>query len=193
MNDNLTEYMYTTARFGNRVAMWHEAGHAVVAMHLGVKVFYYGLSPLPHCLVMPVGLSKHNKGVLLCAGAAMTKAMYGQEWGGDCADWRMAEALGDLEVFKAEAYELCLKLLPEAKYLVQQRMGVEKRPEHLDPQWWGNDPEQDLPELTQDSPHYAACEKAARKGVLPEWAKKAVMVLARFQMRNPRLMAKFPV
>jgi len=35
--------------------------------------------------------------------------------------------------------------------------------------------------------------KAAAKGVLPEWAKKLVMKLARFQLKNPKLMAKFPV
>lgn len=189
--DSLSALMRTEQRYGNRVAMWHEAGHAVVAMHFGARVHYYGLSPLPHCLVNSLRLSKHEKGVLLCAGAAMTVLMYGYEWGADASDYKMAETFGDLDVFKAEALALCAKLMPEAKYLVQSRLGRDVRPAHVDPGFWGeHDVEDDVADMTELSPHYAACVKAAEKGVMPEWLKKTVMSFARFQMKRPAFVAK---
>jgi hypothetical protein len=184
MND-LTTMMHALQRYPDRVAMWHEAGHAIAAMHYGRKVLSYGLDPLPHCLVNSLFLSKHKKGVLLCAGAAMTEAVYGFEWGGDCTDWKMAEALGDLETFKKEARELVLKYKSEAKYLVEERLGRNTSLNN-----WEDAPEDHLREMSEDSPLYKECIEAAENAHLSKWAEKLLMRMARFQIKRPAFTAK---
>ncbi len=185
MND-LTTRLHTMGRYQDRVAMWHEAGHAVAAMHYGRKVLSYGLDPLPHCLVNSLFLRRHRKGVLLCAGAAMTEAVYGFEWGGNCTDWKMAEALGDLETFKKEARELALKYRSEARYLVEARLG---RNSSLNS--WEDDPEDRVREMSEDSPLYMECTDAAEKAHLPDWAGNLLMRMARFQVKRPAFTARF--
>ena len=174
-----------TMNSGDRIAMYHEAGHAIAAMHFGRKIHSYGLDPLPHCLVNSLFLGKRRKGILLCAGAAMTEAIYGFEWGGDCTDWKMAEALGDLESFKKEARELTLKYKSEAKYLVEERMG-----RNCSLSSWEDDPEDHIREMSEDSPLYEECIEAAEKAHLPKRAEKLLMRMARFQIKRPAFTAR---
>ena len=194
MND-LTMMMHALQRYPERVAMWHEAGHAVVAMHYGLKVWSYGLDPLPHCLVNSLTLNKHQKGVLLCAGAAMTKVLYGFEWGGDVTDWKMAQTLGDLDVFKTEAEVLVEQYLPAAKFLVEGRLGKfedDPRRREYGPEWveWlGPNPEADVDDLATDNPHYAVCVRAVEKARLGETGKAVLGKAASLQMARPKLAA----
>ncbi len=192
--DELTLMLQGTQRYGGRVAMWHEAGHAVAAIKLRVKVRYLGLDPLPHCLVNQAGLTKHQKGVLLCAGAAMTKVVYGFEWGGTAADYPMAEALGDLEEFKREAYALAYELVAEAKFLVEGRMGTwadAPRPAFYGKDWYVDDVEATFPDLQPHDEHYAACVRVVEKARLGKFGRKAVMAMAKFQMAKPAFVAKW--
>lgn len=183
--DDSTTRRHATWHDSDRVALWHEAGHAIAALHYGRKVLSYGLDPLPHCLVNSLLLSKHKKGILLCAGAAMTEVVYGFEWGGDCTDWKMAEALGDLETFKKEARELVLKYRSEAKYLVDERLG-----RNCSLSSWEDDPEDHIRELSEDSRLYEKCIEAAEKAILPTWAEKLLLRMARFQIKRPAFTAK---
>jgi hypothetical protein len=176
------EQLYTLD-YQQRIAMWHEAGHAIAAMHFGRKIHSYGIAPIPHCLINSLFLSKRQKGILLCAGAAMTKEIFGFEWGGDCTDWKMAEAIGDLEEFKAEAEKLCKQHRSEAKYLTEKRLGPSAR--------IVGDPEDSIPDLTEDSPHYAECARAAEKAILPDWASNMLLRMAHFQIKRPAFTAKW--
>lgn len=108
--------------FEDRVLMYHEAGHAVAAMHYGKKILSIGIHEMPHCLINPLGLTRHQKGVLLAAGAMMTKEVFGVEYG-TATDYAMAKELGDLEEFKAEASKICKKMLPAATTIVHGRLG----------------------------------------------------------------------
>ena len=175
-----------------RVALWHEAGHAVVAMHMGAKVLYYGLDPLPHCLVWPWGLSEHQRGVLLCAGGAVTRAVFGHEWGTE-TDYRMAATLGDLEVLREEAFELVTSLMSEARYLVEARMGgpgkmTAKSQSKGD--WFYTHRAQDIEELSADHPRYAEIVKVAEKAKMGNFMKYLIAKGAAAQMKHPHLAAR---
>lgn len=115
----------------------------------------------------------------------MTEAVYGFEWGGDCTDWKMAEALGDLETFKKEARELVLKYKSEAKYLVEERLGRNTSLNN-----WEDAPEDHLREMSEDSPLYKECIEAAENAHLSKWAEKLLMRMARFQIKRPAFTAK---
>jgi hypothetical protein len=194
--DDLQTMMHALQRYPGRVAMWHEGGHAVAAMHYGLRVWSYGLDPLPHCLVNSLTLNKHQKGVLLCAGAAMTKAVFGFEWGGDVTDWKMAQSLGNLKVFKTEAEVLVKSYLPEAKFLVEGRLGkfeddprrVENGPEWVE--WLGTNPEATVGDLTTDSLNYALCVRVVNKAKLGKTSKRLLGKAASLQMANPQLVAR---
>ena len=170
--------------YQSRVAMWHEAGHAIAAMHYGRKIFSYGTYPIPHCMVNSFLLNNEQKGILLCAGAAMTKIIYGYEWGGDCTDWKMAEGLGDIEHFKTEAEKLCRKYLSEAKYLVEYRMGTD---ESLDN--WEPSREEQIRDMDESSPIYEQTMDAAENAHFPEWLDKALHRYAMWQIKYPRFAA----
>jgi hypothetical protein len=172
--------------YQQRIAMWHEAGHAIAAMHFGRKIHSYGISPIPHCLINSLFMTKHQKGILLCAGAAMTKIIFGFEWGGDCTDWKMAEALGDLDEFKAEAEEICKKYKSQAKYLTETRMGG-----NTSLHSWETNPEDGIRDLTEDMPFYDKCIEAAENAKLSDRSYKAILLMARFQIKWPRFTAKW--
>ena len=173
-------------------ALWHEAGHAVVAHSMGARVLYYGLEPVPHCLVVPWGLSRHQRGVLLCAGGAMTKAIFGQEWGSD-TDYRMAEALGDLNEYKSEAYEIAQNLLPQAKLLVEGRVeAINQSPlsfsaaADMTGVIGGNWVE----DLASDHKDHAELSHLVEKAKMGRFVRWLVVKLAAMQIRYPRLAAK---
>ena len=170
----LRQQLYT------RMAMLHEAGHAVVAMHYGKRVFSYGVDPIPHCLPISISMNTHDKGVLMCAGAMMCKHIYGEEWGGECSDYPMARTLGDLEEFKDEASILCAKYMSEAKFLVEARLGEEEGSSYF----YGID------SMSYDSPIAKQCIRAGDKARLPNWAKKLLMKWASWQIKNPKIAAK---
>jgi hypothetical protein len=183
----LPRQMYTphAPKILDRQYMWHEAGHAVVAMHFGSKVKSYGISPLPHCLVKQKGLTRHQKGVLLCAGGEMAKVVYGRAIGGEASDYAMAEHFGDLATFKREAFDLCTMLAPQAKALVVGRLGSDAHTS------LNRDVEAVIPELEPVDGHYRECMEAilyAKMGKLKSWC---IVRFARFQIKHPKLVAKF--
>ena len=188
--DNLSQQLYVLQRMPERVALMHEAGHAVASFHYGLRVFAMDLDPLPYVLVNSLWLSKHQKGVLLAAGGAMTKVVYGFEWGGDASDYKMAAALGDLEEFKAEAEELVSQYLAEAKFLVEGRLGKledDPRLQEYGPsyvEWLGPNPEAALPDLSTDSPNYAAYKRVVEKAHLGRRGKALVAKAATFQVAH---------
>ena len=101
-----------------RVALWHEAGHAVAAMSMGLKIVSFGLLPIPHCLVDHKRASKEQMGILLCAGAMLNQHIFGFTWGHH-TDFEMAKELGDLEEFKAKALALVKDNEQKAKLIVE--------------------------------------------------------------------------
>lgn len=104
-------------QYKSRIALWHEAGHAVVAHHLGLKVVSLGLTPLPHCLVDQAGVDNDDLGLLLCAGAAASDLAFGFEWGYH-NDYEIAESIGDLETYRANARQFVRQHAAEIQYVV---------------------------------------------------------------------------
>lgn len=151
----------------DRMIMWHEAGHAVAAMHYGRTVISCDVEPIPHCLVNSLFMSKNDKGVMLCAGAAMTQLVFGREIGGDVSDWAMAEKLGDLKHFKREAKYLCLQYMDEARYIVDSRV-----------------PFGTVIDLDQDGRIYDQVVRLATKDELPRWTDRLMMGYAQWQIKR---------
>ena len=100
-----------------RIALWHEAGHAVAAMSMGLKIKSLGLNPTPHCLVDHKGAASDDIGVLLCAGAMMTSHVYGIEWGSE-TDYAMAASIGDLSAFREKALVLVTENCAKGRTIV---------------------------------------------------------------------------
>lgn len=110
---------YDNPNTDRRIALWHEAGHAVAAMAMGLPIKSLGIYPMPHCLVDHKGVSDEDMGILLCAGAMMTSHIYNIEWGTD-TDYKMASALGDLDHFRAKALELVKANCGKARLIVDE-------------------------------------------------------------------------
>jgi hypothetical protein len=104
-------------QYKSRIALWHEAGHAVVAHHLSLNVISLGLSPLPHCLVDQAGVDNDDLGLLLCAGAAASDLAFGFEWGYH-NDYEIAQSIGDLETYRARAREFVREHAAEIQHIV---------------------------------------------------------------------------
>ena len=168
------DYLKTGAA---RTAMWHEAGHAAVATAMGARVRYVGLDPIPHALVAQRGLTKHQKGVLLAAGGAFTRAVYGHEWG-TAVDYKMAAALGDLDTFRMEAQVLAEALLPEAKFIVEGRLGKLGMEDYI-------------PDMGEDHPDYARYVDIVERARLGKFMKWFIGKYAAIQTKHPRRVAKF--
>jgi hypothetical protein len=159
----------------DRVALWHEAGHAVVANHYGAKVKRIGLDPIPHCIVRQRGLNKHQRGVMLCAGAMMTNIMYGYEWGSH-TDYAMAQQYGDLSLFQAQAEKLCWLYRNDAGYIVDMLSDGPASREIV-----SFEPRLDRPD--------DAFTDMVDRADLPEWQKGLVSRWAVLQMTYPKIFA----
>ena len=171
MNNNLRRYK-------SRIALWHEAGHAAVAHHLGLKVISLGLLPLPHCLVDQAGVDNDDLGLLLCAGAAATDLAFGFEWGWH-NDYEIAKSIGDLEKYRAAARAFVKEHASEIQYIVDlleaERDEDEKR----------------FPELGPANPVAISLELLVEESAPSDKLIKALAVAAAFQNKHPKVAAFF--
>lgn len=150
----------------------HEAGHAMVAYHFGLKITSFGYDPMPHCAINQRGATKEQIGILLCAGAAATIMDYGKPMG-HSFDYQIAERLGDKHLFTWKALRILNDNIP--KYaLFKSLMNNEHDEEALLPH------EDGYSEIL-------SIVTAAKPG----WFTKLMLKrMARVQMKNPHLMAR---
>lgn len=183
-----------------RIALWHEAAHAVAAHVLGRRVYSLGLDPLPHCLVNQIGLSKEDQGLLLCAGAAACIHAFGQPWG-QHNDYAIAEKLGDLEEFKAKALEFVREYESEILFVVDQLA----KDTYADRKYltrvygklyFGNDHnynsgERDVVRLSDCHPAVEPLTKLVSRATPGKKLKWFLRKYASFQLANPAVISKF--
>jgi hypothetical protein len=163
-----------------RFALWHEAGHAVAAMSMGLKIVSFGLLPVPHCLVDHKRATKEQMGIPLCAGAMLNQHIFGFTWGHG-NDFEMARTLGDLGVFKEKALALVKQNEQKAKLIVEA-LATEKS----------------IPMVTQErecavlpvtNPEHQLTLDAIRKASPSKRMIVALDVMARAQMKFPKAAA----
>lgn len=149
----------------------HEAGHALVAHHYGFDMVSFNLDPIPHCLIDQRGATRHQLGVMLCAGGAATEMIYGEPIG-EYHDYKMAAILGDVEGFHIEAMSILKSNLP-AFWAYEGLMFGDMHPEAL------SEGEEGWAEI------HAAYHKAANPS---EKVKRMVKRMLWIQYRLPKLM-----
>ena len=183
-----------------RIALWHEAGHAVAAMSMGLKIKSLGLYPMPHCLVDHRGATNEEIGILLCAGAMMTSHIYGIEWGTH-TDYKMAESLGDLKEFKEKALALVTEHCAKARLIVDLLAnGTRASGDNLVVRF-GNKlflrddhclyyPEHPCALLEEGSDDHAAVSEMVSKTAPSGFMVKSIRFMANLNIKHPAKMAK---
>ena len=169
----------TFGHYTQRIALWHEAGHAVAAHVFGLKIISLGLNPLPHCLVNQFGADKEQLGILLCAGAAASYAAFGFEWGQD-NDYKIASQLGDLQVFRSKAHAFVKEHYDAIQHVVDELAGdynpdvAERRVSQIRPQ----------------DPRYDALTELVEKSRPSKLLQSALGVAAGLQVKYPKAAAR---
>jgi hypothetical protein len=169
-----------TLQDNRRVALWHEAGHAVAAMSMGLKIVSFGLLPIPHCLVDHKRATKEQMGILLCAGAMLNQHIFGFTWGHG-TDFEMAKELGDLEKFKTEALALVKANEQKAKLIVETLCDQKQIPMATQ--------ERSCDVLPKSDPEHDATVAAIAKASPSPLMIKTLGFMARAQMKFPKAAA----